>query len=77
MPPRTETHTHTFAHTARVGMDRQRHAVNTEEIIHDKTYCELNLAASHDVIQEGIHFDDLSGEMIKFRSTSWMDQDRI
>lgn len=27
------------------------------------SYRELNLAASHDVIQEGVHFDDLSGEI--------------
>lgn len=29
------------------------------------TYCELNLAAPHDVVQEGIHFDDLQLEMRK------------
>lgn len=31
----------------------------------EKTHCELDLASSHDVIQEGIHFDDLSGGMSK------------
>lgn len=49
------------------------------EIICEKTYCELNLTTSHDVIQEGIHFDDLSGKIwCKFntgcdkRGVRWM-----
>jgi len=66
----THTHSHinVYTHIARVGMDRQWHtAVNIKQNKCDKTYCELNLAASHDVIQERIHFDDLSGEILKFR----------
>lgn len=33
------------------------------EIICERPYCELNLTASHYVIQEGIHFNDLSGRI--------------
>lgn len=40
----------------------RRHAAERAEEIRSRTYCELNLAAPHDVIQEGIHFDDLQLE---------------
>lgn len=50
-----------YAHTA--WTDTNRHIdVNIKEITFEGTYCELNLAASHDVIQEGIHFNNLSGK---------------
>lgn len=50
-----------YAHTA--WTDTNRHIdVNIKETTFEGTYCELNLAASHDVIQEGIHFNNLSGK---------------
>lgn len=50
---------------------------NIEEIISDRTYGELDLAASHDVIQKGIHFDDLSGGKLRFIDVMESRQDII
>lgn len=63
---RTEIHTHTYsAHSHSVSGEKTgEENINIEEIICKRTYCELNLTASHYVIQEGIHFDDLSGGIV-------------
>lgn len=53
LPPETKTRTHTHEWADRAGVEE----------IRSRTYCELNLAAPHDVIQEGVHFDDLQLEM--------------
>lgn len=53
LPPETKTRTHTHEWVDRAGVEE----------IRSRTYCELNLAAPHDVIQEGVHFDDLQLEM--------------
>lgn len=58
-----EVYCHLRWRRARTRMNEWTAPIERVEEIRSRTYCELYLAAPHDVIQEGIHFDDLQLEM--------------
>jgi len=62
------TQTHSHSKWPQTGTDAN---IRKIQMLCERTYRELNLAASHDVIQEGIHFYNLLGENILVHFSSF------